>query len=171
MWGLSVILVVDSSLAVVWGCLSSCGVLVISSSVSVGSSLMLRLFFNSCGVYVALLHMRNVGSSGVVAEGWCIVMQAGSSLSISRGSCLVLGGFSLVVMFRLLSSGGRVQLSYCGNGLQASCSVHRALELWWGPSLYLQWWAPLYLSQETHINLLWGLGLLQKEAVNPVEMK
>ena len=71
MWGLSVILVVDSSLAVVWGCLSSCGVLVISSSISVGSSLMLRLFFNSCGVYVALLHMRNAGSSGVVAEDCC----------------------------------------------------------------------------------------------------
>ena len=74
-------------------------------------------------------------------------------------------------MFGLLSSGGRVQLSYCGKGLQASCGIHSALELWWGASLYLQWWAPLYLSQETHINLLWGLGLLQKEAVNPVEMK
>ena len=35
-------------------------------------------------------------------------------------------------MFGLLSSGGRVQLSYCGKGLQASCGIHSALELWWG---------------------------------------
>jgi len=27
-----------------------------------------------------------------------------------------------------------------------------------GTSLYLQLWIPLYLSQETHIILLWGLG-------------
>ena len=86
MWGLSVILVVDSSLAVVWGCLSSCGVLVISSSVSVGSSLMLRLFFNSCGVYVALLHMRNAGSYGAVAEDLCIVAPAGSPQSEFPGA-------------------------------------------------------------------------------------
>jgi len=78
--GSSVIMVGDSYLAVVWGCLSSCGVLVISS-VSVGGSLMLRLFLNSCGVYVALLHMRNAGSSGVVAEDLCVVVPAGSSLS------------------------------------------------------------------------------------------
>jgi len=52
------------------------------------------------------------------------------SKSISMGSCLVVGAFSLVVMLGLLSSGYRLQLSYCGNGLQASCSVHRALELW-----------------------------------------
>ena len=29
---------------------------------------MLRLFLNSCSVYAALLHMRNEGFSGVVAE-------------------------------------------------------------------------------------------------------
>ena len=56
--------------------------------------------------------------------------------SISRGSCLVVcvcgGGFSLVVMCVLLSSCGRIQLSHCGRGLQASCSVHEALELRWG---------------------------------------
>ena len=133
----------------------------ISSSVTVGGSLMLRLFLNSCSVYVALLHMRNTGSFGVVAEGLCIVVFAGSSLSeFIRGSCLDEGGFSLVVMFGLLSSGGRVQLSYCGNGLQASCGIHRALELWWGTSLYLWWWTPLHLSQEAQINLLWGLRLL-----------
>jgi len=32
----------------------------------------------------------------------------------SRGSCLVVGDFSLVVMCRLLSSCGRVQVSCCG---------------------------------------------------------
>ena len=43
-----------------------------------GGFLMLRLFLNSCGVYVALLHMRNEGFSGVVAEdvyfcvGWLL---------------------------------------------------------------------------------------------------
>ena len=42
---------------------------------------MLRLLLNSCGVYVALLHTRNTGSSGVVAEDLCIVVLAGSSLS------------------------------------------------------------------------------------------
>jgi hypothetical protein len=63
-------------------------------------------------------------------------------------------------MFGLLSSGGRVQLYYCGNGLQVSCGIHRALKLWWGASLYLRWWTPLYLSQEAQINFLWGLGLL-----------
>ena len=36
------------------------------------------------------------------------------SKSNSRGSCLVVGDFSLVVMCRLLSSCGRVQLSCCG---------------------------------------------------------
>ena len=41
----------DSSLAVAWVCPSSCGVLVLSSSVSVGGSLMVRLYFNSCVVY------------------------------------------------------------------------------------------------------------------------
>ena len=58
----------------------------ISSSVSVGGSLMLRLFLNSCSVYVALLHMRNTGSFGVVAEGLCIVVFAGSSLSEFPGA-------------------------------------------------------------------------------------
>ena len=29
-----------------------------------------------------------------------------------------------------------------------------------GASMYLQWWTPLYLSQEVVMNLLWGLGLL-----------
>ena len=83
--GLSVIMVGDSYLAVVWGCLSSCDVLVISS-VSVGGSLMLRLFLNSCGLYVALLHMRNAGSPGVVGEDLCIVVTADSSLSELTGA-------------------------------------------------------------------------------------
>ena len=42
---------------------------------------MMRLFLNSCAVYVTLLHMRNAGSSGVVAEDLCIVVPAGFSLS------------------------------------------------------------------------------------------
>ena len=54
------------------------------------------------------------------------------SKSISTGSCVVVGGFSLIVICGLLSSGDRVQISYCGKGLQDSCSVLRALELWWG---------------------------------------
>jgi len=45
-----------------------------------------RLFLNSCGVYVALLHTRNTGSSGVVAEDLCIVVLAGSSLSEFPGA-------------------------------------------------------------------------------------
>ena len=39
------------------------------------------LFLNRSNVYVALLYMRNVGSSGVVAGRLSIVMAAGSSLS------------------------------------------------------------------------------------------
>ena len=39
------------------------------------------LFLNSCGVYGAPLHMRNAGSSGVVAGALSIVVPAGSSLS------------------------------------------------------------------------------------------
>ena len=35
---------------------------------------MLRLFLNSCGVYVASNHMKNAGCSGVVAEDLCIVV-------------------------------------------------------------------------------------------------
>ena len=69
--------------------------------------------------------MRNAGSSGVSAEGWCI--KVGSTLSLIPGSCLVVGGFSPVFLCRLLSSGGRVQLSYCGKGLQTSCIVHGVL--------------------------------------------
>ena len=47
-------------------------------------------------------------------EALCIVVPVGSSLSqIPRGSCLVVGDFSLVVMCRLHSSCGRVQVSYC----------------------------------------------------------
>ena len=46
-------------------------------------------------------------------EALCIVVPVGSSLSqIPRGSCLVVGDFSLV-MCRLHSSCGRVQVSYC----------------------------------------------------------
>lgn len=60
---------------------------------------MLRLFLNRCSVYVALLHMRNAGSSGAWQK---TVVLAGSSLSEFQGSCLVAGAFSLVVMFGLL---------------------------------------------------------------------
>jgi len=47
---------------------------------------MLRLSLNSCGLYVALLHMRNAGSPGVVGEDLCIVVTAGSSLSEITGA-------------------------------------------------------------------------------------
>ena len=47
-------------------------------------------------------------------EALCIVVPVGSSLSqIPRGSCLVVGDFSLGVMCRLHSSCGRVQVSCC----------------------------------------------------------
>ena len=42
---------------------------------------MLRLFLNSCSVYAALLHMRNEGFSGVVAEDVYFFVLVGSSLS------------------------------------------------------------------------------------------
>ena len=32
-----------------------------------------------------------------------------------------------------------------------------------GASLYFRWWAPLCLSQEAHINLLWGRGAPLKQ--------
>lgn len=104
------------------GQLSSCGGELLSSRVGRGFSSILV-------VYGALLHMRNAGSSGVGAGGLPFVVPVGSSQSISRGSCLVVGGFSLVVMCGHLSSYVRVQFSCCGRGLQVSC-VHEALELW-----------------------------------------
>ena len=93
------------------GQLSSCGE---------GAPLQLRwgrgLFLNNCGLSGGLLHMRNAGSSGV-SVGACLLLLrwAPFYFQVLLFSC---GG--------LLSSGGRVQLSYCGKGLQASYVVHGA---------------------------------------------
>ena len=59
--------------------------------------------------------MKNAGSSRVVVGGflYCCASRL-LSKSNSRGSCLVVGDFSLVVMCRLHSSCGRVQVS-CGD--------------------------------------------------------
>ena len=70
--------------------------------------------------------MRNAGSSGVSAEGLCI--KVGSTLSLIPGFVFSCGGLlSSFFLCRLLSSGGRVQLSYCGKGLPSSCIVHGVL--------------------------------------------
>lgn len=70
------------------------------------------VFLNRSDVYTTLLYMRNVGSSKVVAFIYCCGSRLLSKL-ISRRSCLVVGGFSLVVTCRLLSSCGRVQFCCC----------------------------------------------------------
>ena len=92
---------------------------------------MMRKIHSSCigrgfcsivaNVYEALLHMIAGSSSHVCRLFWScggrlVNCSAGRLLSKSnsRSSCLVVGGFSLVVMCVFHSSCGRVQLSCCG---------------------------------------------------------
>ena len=83
MWGSSVVMMGDSSLAVVWGPLLWRAGDLLSFSGWLSDA---EVFLNSCGVYVALLHMRNAGSYGAVAEDLCIVAPAGSPQSEFPGA-------------------------------------------------------------------------------------
>ena len=66
-------------------------------------------------------------------------------------------------MLGFLSSCGKVQLSYCGRGQQASCGVQGAPKLWWG-HLCTGGGGLLYVClREAHVNLLWGHGAPLKQ--------